>query len=115
MVSNLKNSNFNNSFVDHSQDQENNLLSVVNLTVKYKAYGRETIALNNVSLRVRKSEIVAVVGESGSGKSTLGLSILRLLPSPSAEYVGGQIIYGDSDLLKLDESAMTSFRGTKIS
>ena len=99
---------------DNLKPSQEYLLSVQNLTVKYEAFRRETYALNNVSLNIRRSEIVAIVGESGSGKSTLGLSILKLLPSPGAEYVSGKIMFEDQNLVPLTETEMTSLRGTKI-
>jgi len=40
-------------------------------------------AVNDVTLDIRKGEILGLVGESGSGKSTLGRSILRLVPVTS--------------------------------
>ena len=42
-------------------------------------------AVDDVSLRVRSSEVLGLVGESGSGKSTLGLLMLRLLGADTGE------------------------------
>ena len=41
-------------------------------------------AVDGVSCRVHRGEVLAVVGESGCGKSVTALSVLRLIPSPPA-------------------------------
>ena len=56
-------------------------------------------AVKHVSFSVAKGEIVALVGESGSGKTVSALSILRLLPYPSASHPSGEILFGGKDLL----------------
>ncbi|MGH8789435.1 MAG: ABC transporter ATP-binding protein [Cupriavidus necator] len=42
-------------------------------------------AVNDVSLQVRKGEVLGVVGESGCGKSTLGRMLAGLLPQTGGE------------------------------
>ncbi len=53
-------------------------------------------ALENVSIKIHRGDIIGVVGESGCGKSTLGKLILRLL-EPSA----GEILYKDKNIFKI--------------
>lgn len=52
-------------------------------------------ALEEVSVSLKKSHVVALVGESGSGKSTTARLIARLMPPTS-----GEIIFGGKDVLK---------------
>jgi oligopeptide/dipeptide ABC transporter ATP-binding protein len=91
------------------------LLDVRNLTVAYRSAAKSIKALDNVSLTVGRSEIIAIVGESGSGKSTLGLSIINLLQKPPAVVDAGQIVFNGQDLIKLPERELAAIRGTGIS
>ena len=54
-------------------------------------------ALNNVSLSIKKGEILAIVGESGSGKSTLARCLLQLLSLDQ-----GEIFFKGKNLTSLD-------------
>ncbi len=72
-------------------------------------------AVDGVSYHVRKGETLGVVGESGSGKSVTALSLMRLVPSPPGQIVGGEVILNGRDLLKLSEKEMTRVRGGEIS
>ena len=64
-----------------------NFLKINNIVKEYQIAGKKILALNNVSINVKKGDCLAIVGESGSGKTTLGRIILGL-ESPTA----GEII-----------------------
>ncbi len=91
------------------------LLSVENLRVDFVQDGKRSVAVDGVSFAVGRGETVALVGESGSGKSVTALSILKLLPYPSAEHPeGGRILFGGLDLLTANEKDLRRVRGNKI-
>jgi microcin C transport system ATP-binding protein len=90
------------------------LLSVRDLSVAFRAGGRETLAVDRVSFDIGKGETVALVGESGSGKSVTALSILKLLPYPAASHPSGIITFKGRDLLPLSERHMRQVRGDDI-
>ena len=90
------------------------LLEVNNLSVSFNTYAGEVKALRDISFKVNRGETLAIVGESGSGKSVTVQSIMRLLPTPPAEFKTGEIIFEGVNLLKLDEKEMRKYRGGKI-
>ncbi|NDE98477.1 MAG: ABC transporter ATP-binding protein, partial [Verrucomicrobia bacterium] len=52
---------------------------------------------------------------SGCGKSVSALSIARLVPTPPARYVGGEILLNGCDVLKMDQRELRSIRGGVVS
>jgi microcin C transport system ATP-binding protein len=90
------------------------LLSVRDLSIAFTQGGRESLAVDHISFDIQKGETVALVGESGSGKSVSALSVLKLLPYPSASHPSGQILFEGEDLLAKDEKALRKVRGNKI-
>ncbi len=48
---------------------------------------------DGVSFAIGVGETVCLVGESGCGKSVTALSIARLVATPPANYIGGEILW----------------------
>src|SRR5215813_1560245 len=90
------------------------LLDVRDLSVAFCQSGRETLAVDRVSFDIKKGETVALVGESGSGKSVTALSVLKLLPYPSARHPSGTIHFKGQELLGLSEREIRQVRGNDI-
>jgi len=83
--------------------------AVVELERVRKAYPGGVTALDDVSLRVRHGEFVAIVGPSGSGKSTM-LHLIGTLDRPSA---GGVRIDG-YDVALLSDRQLAALRARRI-
>jgi len=90
------------------------LLEVQDLKTYFKVKAGRVRAVDGVSFAIKPGEKLGVVGESGCGKSVTALSIMRLLPQPPGEIVGGSVLFEDQDLIDLPESAMRKIRGGRI-
>lgn len=81
------------------------ILEIKNLNVVYKTkkalVGAEQVvhAVNDVSIDMKRGEILAVAGESGCGKSTLAKAIIKLVESQS-----GEIIFEGKNVLELSST-----------
>ncbi len=81
------------------------MIELQNLTKTYLSQGQEIKALDDVSLTLKKGEIVGVVGKSGAGKSTL-LRCVNLLEHPT----NGHVKIDDVDLTTLSTSELRKQR-----
>src|SRR6202045_3153977 len=91
------------------------LLDVRDLSVAFHQPSGTSVAVNHISFAILRGECVALVGESGSGKSVSALSILKLLPYPTASHPSGSIRFQGHELLGLSEREMRGVRGNDIS
>ncbi|MFD0207078.1 MULTISPECIES: ABC transporter ATP-binding protein [Saccharothrix] len=87
------------------------------VSVRFTVPGATVSAVNDVSLRVRPGECVALVGESGCGKSVLAHALLGFLPG-NAQTSGTATLTGDGppvDLLTTSDKVLaTTVRGRRI-
>lgn len=74
-----------------------------------KGVNDEVAALRNVSLDIRKGELIAIMGSSGSGKSTL-MNILGCLDRPTS----GTLLFDEVDVSSLGDKELALLRNQKI-
>jgi peptide/nickel transport system ATP-binding protein len=91
------------------------LLEVRNLRTHFRTDDGVARAVDGVSFELDRGETLGLVGESGCGKSVSALSIMRLIPNPPGDIVGGEILYNGQDLLKMSDDQMRQIRGNDIS
>lgn len=94
---------------------EEKTLSINDLIVEYHTDHGVVHAVNGVSLELEARETLGLVGETGAGKTTLALSILRILPTPPAKIVSGEIKFKGQDIMNMDSHDLRKIRGNKIS
>ena len=87
------------------------MLELVNVAKNYPTPGDtvDLCVLKDITLKVKKSQSVAIVGPSGSGKSTL-LNIIGALDRPTA----GRVLFDGKDLGKLHEVELARIRNREI-
>ena len=90
------------------------LLEVQDLAVTFAADDVETQAVRGVSFTIERGETLALVGESGSGKSVTALSIVQLLPYPTARHPSGSIRLQGRELVGATEFVMQQVRGDRV-
>ncbi len=90
------------------------LLHIKNLHLSMRSFEGEAHVLNGVELQVEPGQIWGLAGETGCGKSITGLSISRLVNTPPARYLDGQILFNGVDVLTLKEAEMRPLRGREI-
>ena len=69
------------------------LIEVRNLQVNFNLLEGTVHALNGVDFDIVRGKSLGVIGESGCGKSVTAQSILRIVPTPPAKIVSGEILF----------------------
>jgi len=85
------------------------MIQITDLEKVYRTEEVETVALNKISIEVKKGEFVSIMGPSGCGKSTL-LNILGLLDDPD----GGSFIFNGEEVAHYNERKRADLRKRNI-
>ena len=85
------------------------ILQTESLSKIYSGGGIDTVALDDVSIKIYEGEFIAIMGPSGSGKSTL-LNLIGALDSPTS----GKIQVDGIETTTLDSAGLALLRNKKI-
>ena len=86
------------------------LIETVNLKKTYEHINGRITLFNNINLKIKHGDLIALVGPSGSGKSSL-LHLLALLDEPSK----GKILINNKETKILNDSQKDEVRRKNIS
>ncbi len=87
------------------------LLTISDLSVRF----HQNTVVEGVNLKIHKGETLALVGESGSGKSVTALSVMQLLPYPTASHPSGSIRFLNEELVGASHADLRHIRGDRVS
>lgn len=85
------------------------VVKVAHLNKEYTLGTQKVVALKDVSVIVRRGDLLAISGPSGSGKSTL-LNMIGCIDTPDS----GSIYIGQTDVTTLSHNELADLRARKI-
>ena len=88
------------------------VLDIDHLQVTFATDGGPVQAVKDVSLEVRKGEVLAIVGESGSGKTVTAKTILGLLPETASS--SGAVVINGADVISVSAARLRQIRGRDV-
>ncbi len=97
----------------HTEDAKPPLLVIENLHIEGETPQGWVPVVQDISLTLRRGEVMGLIGESGAGKSTLGLAAMGYV-RPGCRFSGGRVVFDGQELLAAPEKARRSLRGVRI-
>ncbi|MFX1315757.1 MAG: ABC transporter ATP-binding protein [Promethearchaeota archaeon] len=98
---------------DSTIESNHIILDVKDLTTYFHTEEGVVRAVEGVSFKIHKGEVLGLVGETGCGKSVTALSILRVI-RPPGKIEKGEVIFRGENLSIKSESEMLKYRGREI-
>lgn len=89
------------------------VLEINHLNIEFHDHERPETVVEDVSLKIKKGEILGIVGESGSGKTMTALAVAGLLSRKDIEK-SGEIIFEGKNLLTCDRKELREVQGDDI-
>ncbi|MEM9966889.1 MAG: ABC transporter ATP-binding protein [Pseudomonadota bacterium] len=90
------------------------VLDIRNLSIELPRGADRKYAVEDVSLTVKRGEILCVVGESGSGKSVMTSAIMNDVPG-RLRVSAGEVLFNGRDVLRMTDKELNALRGARIS
>jgi peptide/nickel transport system ATP-binding protein len=97
---------------DGQPDGGRPVLDIDHLQVTFATDAGDVHAVKDVSLEVRKGEVLAIVGESGSGKTVTAKTILGLLPETAIS--SGTVLINGADVISVSAARLREIRGRDV-
>lgn len=89
------------------------ILEIKNLKAYYKILKGEVKAVDDISLEIRRGEILGLAGESGCGKSTLASTLISR--KPPLHYISGEVKLLGQDIMNMSKEEFQKMRLKNIS
>jgi peptide/nickel transport system ATP-binding protein len=96
----------------HKDGAGHPVLDIDHLKVTFATDSGDVHAVKDVSLEVRKGEVLAIVGESGSGKTVTAKTILGLLPETATS--SGTVLINGANVISVSAARLRQIRGRDV-
>ncbi len=93
--------------------QGDNILKIENLFIEGYYEEQWNTIVDNVSLNLKRGEVLGLIGESGAGKSTIGLAAMGYARQ-GCRLASGSIKLEGQELMGADDETLRALRGAKI-